>query len=311
MLFNEIYGSYYQVTALVLREAVRGDLTRQRLHELARSEAFSESVLALPQGLEGERWRLLKRDMTTPIQDPPTMPLTLLQKRWLKAVLMDPRVRLFDPDTTGLTDVEPLFTPEMFARFDQYADGDDYADPGYIECFHTILRALREGRRLRLSYVSARGRRTAISVSPHHLEFSEKDDRFRLIASSGNHRWIFTLSGIEACAILDTPAAPPVPAEPLVRVTFELVDIRNALERVLMHFSHLEKETERLERNRYRVTLLYDPGDEVEMVIRILSFGPVIRVTEPEHFIALLRRRIEGQLKLAAGMPGGDGEDRP
>jgi hypothetical protein len=31
------------------------------------------------------------------------------------------------------------------------------------------------------------------------------------------------------------------------------------------------------------------------MVIRILSFGPVIRVTEPESFIILLRDRIERQ----------------
>ena len=79
------------------------------------------------------------------------------------------------------------------------------------------------------------------------------------------------------------------------KVTFELEDRRNALNRVLLHFSHLEKETKRLDEGRYRVTLTYDRQDETEMVIRILSFGPVIRVTEPESFISLLRERIEKQ----------------
>ena len=76
---------------------------------------------------------------------------------------------------------------------------------------------------------------------------------------------------------------------------FELEDKRHALERVLLHFSHLEKETKRLDETHYRVTLRYDPADETEMVIRILSFGPVIRVLEPARFIGRLRERIERQ----------------
>ena len=78
-------------------------------------------------------------------------------------------------------------------------------------------------------------------------------------------------------------------------MTFELEDRRNALERVLLHFSHLEKETKRLDDRRYRVTLKYDGQDETEMVIRLLSFGSAIRVVEPERMICLLRERIEKQ----------------
>ena len=97
--------------------------------------------------------------------------------------------------------------------------------------------------------------------------------------------------------------------EPAASLTFELTDRRNALERVLLHFSHLKKETERLDEQRYRVTLYYDRRDETEMVIRVLSFGPVIRVTEPRHFIDLLRRRIQRQADFAAFLHGNDGEN--
>ena len=81
---------------------------------------------------------------------------------------------------------------------------------------------------------------------------------------------------------------------------------RNAVERVLLHFSHLRKETKRLDGKHYRVTLYYDSQDETEMVIRLLSFGPMIRVTEPERMVQQLRERIERQRKLTEALRNGE-----
>ncbi len=39
----------------------------------------------------------------------------------------------------------------------------------------------------------------------------------------------------------------------------------------------------------------YDKDDETEMVIRILSFGPMIKVVQPEHFINLIKERLRKQ----------------
>lgn len=304
MLFHEIYGSYYDATAAILRQAVAGTLTDRALTALVQKQAFSESLLSIPQGLKGERWQLIHRDLTTPMREAPTMPLTMLQKRWLKALLLDPRIQLFTPDMSGLEDVKPLFTPDMFVYFDRYGDGDDYADTGYISRFQTILHALREKQDLFVRFVSGRGMRVEIIVTPRYLEYSEKDDRFRLVASGFRRDWIINLSRVTDCepALRQMPASlhPQCPA----RLTFVLTDARNALERVLLHFSHLQKETERLDDIHYRVTLCYDKQDETEMVIRVLSFGSMIRVTEPEHFVALLRQRIERQMQFAAKMPG-------
>lgn len=309
MLFHEVYGSYYDATAAILRRAVAGTLTDRALTALVQEQAFSESLLSIPRGLKAEKWLLLRRDLTTPIQQPPTMPLTLLQRRWLKALLLDARIRLFDPDLSGLEDVEPLFTPDMFVYFDRYGDGDDYADPGYVARFRTILRALRQGSNLYVRYETGRGEDQALLVTPHRLEYSEKDDRFRLVVSGHKRDWIVNLSRLSEC--VQTEAGARVPPRQVQRrsLTFELVDERNALERVLLHFSHLQKETERLDDAHYRVTVHYDPQDETEMVIRMLSFGPVVRVTAPAHFIDLLRRRVERQVQLAANLPGtGPGE---
>jgi len=123
LLFHEIYGSYYQTVCAILREAGNGELTKNRLHELVQTYAFGESLLSIPAGLMGERWRLLHRDLSTELLDEPERPLSLLEKRWLRSLLLDPRIRLFDVDMHGLENVKPLFTPDMFIFFDRYADG--------------------------------------------------------------------------------------------------------------------------------------------------------------------------------------------
>ena len=307
MLFHEIYGSYYQAVSTILGEAVRGTLTKKRLNELVQTHAFGESLLNIPDGLTGERWRLLHCDLTPELDEEPERPLTLLEKRWLRSLLLDPRIRLFDVDMHGLETVKPLFTPEMFVFFDRYGDGDDYHDPAYIAHFKTILTALREKKDLYISF-ETRSSRPSIVVTPHHLEYSEKDDCFRLIASGFRRSWVIRLSRVLDCSIVENSRALPPRPNKSETLVFELEDRRHALERVLLHFSHLEKETKRLDETHYLVTLKYDRADETEMVIRILSFGPMLRVLEPAHFIGLLRERIERQRNLAAFLPGSSKE---
>lgn len=152
MLFSEIYGSYFNVVAAVLSEASDGKLTDRRMTELVREKAFAESALAIPAALKSGTWPLLDQEYHSILHHKPTMPLTMLQKRWLKALLSDPRIALFDPDTTGLEDVDPLYAQDTFILFDQYADGDPYGDPAYIACFQTALKAIRKKRKLRIRF---------------------------------------------------------------------------------------------------------------------------------------------------------------
>lgn len=321
MLFHEIYCSYYKTVSSILKEAVRGTLTGKKLNALVQEHAFGESLLTIPDGLKGEKWRLIHKDLSTPLETEPSMPLTILEKRWMKALLLDPRIRLFMPDMTGLEkigfeksgiektglekkeledigleDVEPLFTPDMIVYYDRYSDGDDYEDPEYIRHFRTILQALQQEQDIFISFESRLHAKPRLVVTPHYLEYSEKDDRFRLVAAGHKRRWVINLSRITACEPAHKNDHVQLKEAPARTVTFELEDRRNAMERVLLHFSHLEKETKRLDDRRYRVTLKYDRQDETEMVIRILSFGAAIRVTEPESFVALIRERIRKQL---------------
>ena len=298
MLFSEVYGVYYTVMADILSEAAGGSLTERRINEIVQEKAFGESVLTIPAALKKGAWPLLRGDNQTPIQHRPTMPLTTLQKRWLKTLLLDPRIALFAPDPEGLEDVEPLYPPEAVVRYDQYADGDPFEDPGYIERFRLLLRSLHEHRKLRISFRGHSGRRQTIECIPYRLEYSAKDDKFRLLtAGVRSKRTVVNLAQISKMELLETYEPSAVVAAPgrNCRLVFLVRDERNALGRVMLHFSHLEKSTVRLEEDLYQVTLSYDREDETELLIRVLSFGPMIRVISPEDFISQIRERLDRQ----------------
>ena len=298
MLFHEIYGVYYKTTASILREAVKGTLTDAELNRLVMEQAFGESMTIIPRALKNGDWMLLHPDLSTPLQKVPDMPMTTLEKRWLKTLLSDPRICLFFPDGKGLEDVEPLFTQDRIVYYDMYTNGDPYRDPVYISHFRVILRALRESHNLHIIYETKHGERKDMVVTPYCLEYSEKNDRFRLIGANMKKAWTINVKSIVLCELARSKIHSPFQQPELDTVTFELTDEKNALERVLLHFSHLRKETRHLDQNRYRVTLWYERDEITDMVIRILSFGSVIRVTEPQAFKDLVRERIRRQLLM-------------
>ena len=301
MLFSEVYGTYYNTLAKLLNQAVEGDLTRESLYDIVRQHGFEESILTIPEALESEAWPLVTKDFSTPLEHKPTMPLTTLQKRWLKALLNDPRIRLFDPPEAGLEGVQPLYPPGAIVYFDRYGDGDPYEDPAYIANFRTILRALREKRRLHLRFEDRNGVPHHWDCVPRRLEYSGKDDKFRLITGNNRTALSVNVARITGCECLEVCSWQQPRAMRRQTLVLELVDERNALERVMLHFSHLEKETERIGENRYRLTLRYESEDETELLIRVLSFGPALKVISPAKFRRRIKERIGRQMGIWDG----------
>ena len=302
MIFSEVYGSYFKAVSAILEKAAEGTLTQRELTRTVLANAFGESLITIPAKLTDGSWPLLTKDFGTPLRHAPCTPLTLLEKQWLKALLLDPRVRLFAPSEEGLEDVEPLFTPDQFVYFDRYGDGDDFTDPKYIEHFQLILQAMREQRRLRVRFHGHRGTRSCLLCLPYRLEYSSKDDKFRLLTAFRGKPVTINLSRIDSLQLMlpweESEYRPPTEREQTL--VLDLFDSRNALERAMLHFSDLEKETERLDEKHYRIRLRYREGDETEILIRILSFGPVLKVLEPESMVDQVRERLARQMALMA-----------
>ena len=189
----------------------------------------------------------------------------------------------------------PLFKLEDICLFDQYSDGDPYEDEGYIERFRFILDAVKNKYPLDIRTTNRKGNIVRTLVMPEYIEYSEKDDKFRLIGRSKRHEATVNLGRIVSCEKSDEPLSEFERIKPKIRqrtLEFELTDERNALERVLLHFAHFEKEAEKTGDKKYKVKLKYDADDETEVLIRILSFGPMVKVTGPGHFINLIKERL-------------------
>ena len=142
MLFSEYYGAYFACVAEILSEAVEGTLTKEKISEIAARQGLGESVLTIPANLRNGNWPLITPDCKTPVRHIPPHPTTLLQKRWLKTLLLDPRIRLFDLTDKGLEDVAPLFDPAKIVWYDRYCNGDSFEDEDYIERFRQLLEAV-------------------------------------------------------------------------------------------------------------------------------------------------------------------------
>lgn len=300
MLFSEVYGAYFNTVAAIIRETLAQGMTEKRMLQIIDDKAFSESMLTILPAIKNEEWLVMNGKFHTPIKHSPEMPLTVLQKRWLKSLLTDPRIALFDVDTAGLEDIEPLFNDNDFIFFDRYADGDPYIDEGYITNFRLILTALKEKRRVQINYHNRRNAKIQGEYIPYQLEYSAKDDKFRLETASDRYGTYINLARIEKVELLAPYAASEVilPKRRERMVTFLLKEERNALDRVMLHFSDCRKETRRLEKDRYQVDLWYEAQDETEILIRVLSFGPMLRVTAPDHFIQLIKSRLAMQAGL-------------
>ncbi len=299
MIFSELYSAYYNAVAAILSHILAGETDEKALQEQVVKNAFGESLLTILPSLKSEKWQLVTKELRTPITHVPTMPLTALEKSWLKAISLDPRVRLFDLQLEGLEDVEPLFTSDDYVIFDKYSDGDPFEDEGYIERFHTVLDAIKNRYPLTVVMTNRKGVSVRRHVMPIRLEYSEKDDKFRLISADGRFGSTINLGRVTECRKYSgAPLAFPVSEQSIPgTVTLSVTDERNALERVMLHFAHFEKRAERIDGRHYRLYIKYDRADETELVIRILSFGPFVKVEEPPEFVELIKDRLRRQMR--------------
>ena len=283
MIFSEINSAYYNAVSHILCEAVSSPISIERIREIAVKYAFAESVIPIEGAIREQNWQLILPDGSTPLRHKPDIPLTELQLRWLKAISLDKRIQLFDCN---------------FDLPDRYADGDDYEDEEYIRRFRLILSAMHERQPLDIIIRNKKDNELSLTVIPDRLEYSERDDKFRLLTSGSRTASVINLGRITECSLHEGEFKAETSKSHIGKkrtLTLELVDERNALERVMLHFSHFEKTAEKLGDKHYRLTICYDQNDETEMLIRVLSFGPLVRVTAPDRFIRMIQNRLRRQ----------------
>ncbi len=324
-LFSEVYGAYFRAVARLLS---RKSVTENEIYGIVTREAFRDSMLFLPPRLipqkDGSDWGLLRKNADgtySPVtKNPPVKPVTELHKRWLRAKLDDPKFRLFlDDDTISLladklSDIKPLYRKEHFRFTDKFNDGDNYSDELYRRNFRAVLDGIKSGELIHVEFETAHGQRRSSTYLPLKMEYSPKNDKFRLYCCNVSGGKAVGSGKINIGRIKSVTLTGKMPVEGFSMesffsqrkctepVTVHVSTRRNAVERFMMEFAAYEKHSEYdTETGSCTVKLWYDKADETELLIRLLSFGPAIEILSPSDFREQAAKRIRRQYELLYG----------
>lgn len=316
-LFSEIYSCYYKVLRHLL--CSQDALSMQDIHSRICNEGFGESLLSIIPKLESGAWNLFEKKgnlYLSRISPDFTVPLSSLEKSYLKALLSDPRIGLFlekeqlESLNRMLTMVPPLWKQEQFYYYDQFKDGDPYQDENYQKIFRLLLKAQKNQQFVDIDYTSPKGNRVHHYYVPARLEYSVKNDKFRLLAfRQTGHRnmelQILNIDRITDISLTEKTLTEPADLNAVIRQSYykeplklHIASRRNALERAMLHFANYEKNTTRIDENTYECLIYYNQGMETELLIEVMSFGPMITVIGNEKFLRTLKQRLNMQSQL-------------
>lgn len=316
-LFSKLYSRYYQIIRKILEEAKKEPIAQKQIEEIIKQYGFQESILFIMPKLVSGDWDFLKKKYglyESKLKHICKIPLTRLQKSWLKAILKEPKMRLFlserEIEEIGKElgeDMEEIYRLNEFHYFDQYKDGDDFSDYSYQVHFQNILQALKMKSFVHIRYGNGRGKHQSFKFLPWSIQYSLKDNKLRAYGlredrNGGKIKAVINISRLEDSFFEDNNVSlekewswkrkENTKKMVILRISGE----RNSLERCMLHFASYEKKTEYIqEENCYYCTIFYDSQDETEVLIEILSFGPVVKVLGPESFLEQVKDRIKKQ----------------
>jgi len=327
--FSELYGAYFRTVAKVLSE---DRVTEKDIYRIISETAFRDSALFIPEKLLPQRdgtsvWGLLKRNgdgsFSSVLSHMPPKIVTELQKRWLKAKLADPRFRLFMTDAAfealseRLKDVTPLYNRRLFRYFDVFSNGDDYESDTYRKSFRAVLQAAKRRETVQIGFLSRNGEMIRGDFLPLKIEYSKKNDKFRaycLRICGGRVRGsnVINIGRIAEICHADSGYIGGDTQEDTEKffaerrcrepVTVEVSGERNGMERFMMEFAAYEKQSELdLQSGICTAKIWYDGQNETELLIQLLSFGPVLKILGPEDFRRQAAERVKKQHELNGG----------
>ena len=320
-LFSEIYGCYFGIISDILNRAESG-ISKKDIDGAANRRGFSETAFhLLPELIDGE-WNFLEKrgDLYySRFKGSFGRPATGLELSWLAALLDDPRIRLFlscerlGELKASLDGVTPAFDADAFISLDRHLDGDPYTHPNYIANFRQILEACKDNRPIVIVYDSEKTSRSKRTYHPFKISYSELNDKFRLLCAAFDaktqrlNKMILNIGRIlsvepselayraskeDLCKLFLEPNENP-------HIILEITKERNSPERFLLQFASFDRKTEYdPERDVYTCRISYDTADEAELLIRILGFGPTVKVLGPQGFLDQIKERLKKQIRF-------------
>lgn len=312
-MYHEIYGKYYQIIHNLLNSKPQ---TEKEINDYIRSQGFDESFLYLNAQMLVDEYHLFvkKGDLFYPLTNS-KIPLFLTneQKNWLNTMLFDEKVKLF------LSDERRNYYQKEFAGNVLYDDktyqylfqdvDKDEITPKMSNVFRFVKNAIMKEMDINLTFISSKNYYTHKKVAPYKIEYSMQDQKMRLIAveyRNGEPKRIIRIKlasivgyrMVERVKKIDFKyyLQEEVLKEPLI---IEVYPILNGIERVFIELSNYKREAfYDKERNLSIMKIYYEKADEMDLVLKMLSFGKVVKILSDGFIKEEVLRRINKQKEL-------------
>ena len=313
IVFNEVFSTYYRV----LREILNSQpMNNHELQNLIKVHCSDESNLFILDNLENCSFlEEINGKWQSKLEGKIEQPFTYLEKSWLKAIISDPKIKLFADEyeinilDSMLGDVEPLFDWSFFHYFDQNSEKIDFSSEEFINKFRLLKKAIEDEKSVILDYTNIWNENYVEEAIPLKIEYSLKNDKFRLLSvrfrngkkelkayNINQINKIVEIKDYSDKSINRNPYADEYCEEP---VTLIVHNIRGAVMRFMIEFSTYKKENLfDEETGECTTTFYYHTEEKHEVINKILSFGVSVKVLSPSSVIEELKARINKQTKL-------------
>ena len=313
IIFNEVFSTYYTVLRGIINSK---PMDTKELQTFIKARGSDESNLFLLDNFNKLSFlEEINGKWQSKLEGKLEQPFTNLEKSWLKAIISDPKIKLFADEyeinilDSMLGDVEPLFDWSFFHYFDQNSENIDFTNEEYIYKFRLLKKAIEKEKSVILDYTNIWNENYVEEAIPLKIEYSLKSDKFRLLGvrfrkgkkelKAYNINQIIKIVEIKEYSdksINRNPYADEYCEEP---VTVVVHNMRGAVMRFMIEFSTYKKEsTFDYETGECTTTFYYHTEEKHEIINKILSFGVSVKVLSPSTVIEEIKARIKKQTKI-------------
>ena len=243
------------------------------------------------------------------------IPLTTVEIQWLRSILINPFAKMFLSEVeitkflNWLQD-EELFDINSIVVYDKFLTNKDfYLRENFGEIERLIISSIKKHNKVFVNYKAQGKAFNDLCCCPIYLEFSKRDDTIRLIALNNSNK-VMTLNleriiSVKATNLhFDKEHALKIVEDFNQKNERNLIllfkEEKNVPDRILNEFSCYKKKCIKYGDDNYRMILYYDKNDTLEIVVRILAYGPYVTVSEDTGDVkSEITKRLKHQLLIS------------
>lgn len=331
-LFHEYKNKYFHLVFRILNLAQNG-LYKDEIIRLIEKEEYDEKIIGKDfktfEGMllnqyskidnfnfleerDGKYYSILNNEGSIPLK----VRFSKLEKSWLNGMIQEPVVQaLLGKETVEKLEdalIEVKEGSNEVIEFTNKVKNDFDIDLEKIsKDFYTILEGIINEKPILYSNVDRNGNEYNNQLAlPIRIEYSLKDDKFRasLYSLEEQRSIMVNLHTLKEVKIAHNVSSKIKREDVLkklkekkyseVPITIELEDIRGAMERCFMSFSSFERNSRNISENKYEIDIYYYTFEEDEVIRKIMSLGPYVKVKSPDRVRGIVIDKIKRALMI-------------